>query len=184
MARRAVGEILYGMQARGSVRLSEIGRALEEETVLKTVIERLGRQLGWPELRRRVRENLLALGTPKVGEQTLLVTDLTDMSKAYAQKMEHLARVYDGRADEITDGYECVEVLAAEAGSPDVVPLYQELYSSEAPEFVSENRKVLKAVRAVSRATEGRGIWVIDRGGDRRNITPRLERGQDFLIRL
>ena len=35
VARRAVREILYRTQARGSVRLAEIGRALEEEAGLK-----------------------------------------------------------------------------------------------------------------------------------------------------
>ena len=49
--RRLVREVLYGVQARGSVRLSEIGRALGERTTLKKVIERLDRQLGRPGLR-------------------------------------------------------------------------------------------------------------------------------------
>lgn len=84
-----------------------------------------------------------------MGEETLLAGDLTDLSKPYVEKMEHLAAVRDGSTGEITDGYECAQVLAVEEGSPDVVPLYQELYSSEAPEFVSENREVLKAVRHV-----------------------------------
>lgn len=185
VARRAVREILYGMQARGSVRLSEIGRALEEETALKKVIERLGRQLGRAELRPRVREKLLVLGAPTVGEETLLVTDLTDISKPHAEEMEHLAKVRDGSTGEITDGYECAQVLAVEKGSAEVVPLYQELYSSVAPAFESENREILKAVRRVSEATGGQGTWVIDRGGDRRKIIePLLEEDQDFLIRL
>lgn len=137
VARRAVREILYGMQARGSVRLAEIGRALEEETALKKVIERLGRQLGWTEIRPQVRKNLLDLGAAKGGEETLLVTDLLDLSTPYAKKIEHLAAVRDASAGKITEGYECAKVLVVETSSPDVVPLCQELYSSEAPEFAS-----------------------------------------------
>ncbi|MCP3962123.1 MAG: hypothetical protein GY719_30130 [bacterium] len=45
VSQRLVREVLYGVQARGSVRLSEIGRSLGEATRLKKIIERLGRQL-------------------------------------------------------------------------------------------------------------------------------------------
>jgi hypothetical protein len=37
----------------------------------------------------------------------------------------------------------------------------------------------------VSGATKNRGIWVLDRGGDRRKLMiPMLEKGYRFLIRL
>jgi len=54
-AGRLVREVVYGMQSRGSVRLSEIARSLEEPTRMKKVIERLGRQLNRAELREKVR---------------------------------------------------------------------------------------------------------------------------------
>ena len=50
-ARRFVSEALYGIAARGSVRLSEIGRALEETIALAKTETRLSRNLGRPELR-------------------------------------------------------------------------------------------------------------------------------------
>lgn len=185
VARRLVREVIFGIQSRGSVRLSEIGRALDEPTALKKVIERLGRGLERSGLRQRVRENQLALGAARVADRTLLVTDLTDLSKPHAKEMEHLAWVRDGSTGEIVPGYECCQVVAVRRGSAEVVPLYQELYSTEAPGFVSENREVLKAVERVSKATEGRGVWVIDRGGDRRKILePLLEEGRAFLVRM
>ena len=36
--------------------------------------------------------------------------------------------------------------------------LDQELYSQEAPDFVSENDEILKAVGRVTKATQGRGV--------------------------
>ena len=184
VSQRLVREVLYGVQARGSVRLSEIGRSLGEATRLKKIIERLGRQLERRGLRQQVRENLLTLAAPRITADTLLVVDPTDLSKPYARSMEYLARVRDGSKGELADGYWCLEVVAVQRGTAEVLPLYQELYSQEAPDFVSENREILGAIEVVSRAVGGRGIWVMDRGGDREELLkPLLRSGKAFLIR-
>jgi len=185
VARRVVRDVLYGVQARGSVRLSEIGRALREPIPLKKVIERLGRQLERPGLREQVRTNQLREAARLIGQDTLLVLDPTDVTKPYAREMEHLATVRDGSKKELGPGYWCMSVIAAHRGSAEVVPLYQELYSQEAPDFTSENEEILKAIRAVETATAGRGVWVMDRGADRRKIlVPLLKKGRRFVVRL
>ena len=184
-AARLVREVIYGVQSRGSVRLSEIARALEEKIRLKKVMARLSRQLNRPGLRQRVRENLLKLAAPRVGAETLLVVDLTDVIKPYARKMEYLARVRDGSTKKLGNGYWCCQVVGLERGSAEVMPLDQELYSQEAPGFVSENDEILKAIGRVSKATQGRGVWVIDAGGDRQKILKVLlnqKRGDRHLI--
>jgi hypothetical protein len=61
-ARRFVAEALYGIAARGGVRLSEIGRALEQPVALAKTETRLSRNLARPELRRRVGQAVLAEG--------------------------------------------------------------------------------------------------------------------------
>ena len=181
-AARLVREVIYGVQSRASVRLSEIARALEEGVRLKKVVERLGRQLNRKGLRERVRENLLKLAAPRVRRETLLVVDLTDVRKPYARKMEYLARVRDGSRGDLGDGYWCCQVVAVERGSAEVMPLDQELYSQEAPGFVSENDEILKAVGRVSKATQGHGVWVVDRGVDPGRILKVLmDRGDRFI---
>jgi hypothetical protein len=50
--------------------------------------------------------------------------------------MEYLARVRDGSDGVIRDGYWCRQVVAARRGSAEVLPLYQELYSQDAPDLV------------------------------------------------
>ena len=87
---RLVRDVIYGVLCRGSVRLSEITRALEEEIRLKKMMARLSRQLNRKGLRDRVRKNLLKLAAPRVGRETLPVVDLRDISKRYARKMEYL----------------------------------------------------------------------------------------------
>ena len=83
------------VQSRGSVRLSEIARSLEENISIKKIIERLGRQLQRGGLREQVRENLLQLAAGRIDSQTLLVVDPTDINKPYAKKIANTWRRFE-----------------------------------------------------------------------------------------
>jgi hypothetical protein len=182
-AQRFVGEAMYGIAARGSVHLSEIGRSLEEPIPLIKTETRLSRNLARPELA-RVGDAVLAEGAGRIGERTLLVLDLSDIAKPYAEKMEHLARVRDGSSGSIADGYWLSHVIGVENEDNAIVPLYAALYSQKAPDFVSENEEMLTAIRTVAAACHGRGVWVVDRGGDRGELyAPLIEEGLTFVIR-
>lgn len=62
---------------------------------------------------------------------------------------------------------------------------YQSLYSQDSPDFKSENSEILKAISLVSHYTDNRGIWVIDRGGDRDTLyRPILKDNQRFIVRM
>jgi hypothetical protein len=75
-------------------------------------------------------------------------------------------------------------VTAAEVEGSEITPLYQKLFSAQAKDFVSENAEVLAGVDQIRAHTRGRGIWTIDRGGDRKRLLePLLERGERFVIR-
>jgi hypothetical protein len=183
-ARRFVAEALYGIAARQSVLLTEIGRSLEEPIALAKTETRLSRNLGRPELGDHVGQAVLREGSRKVGERTLLILDLSDIAKPYAEKMEYLARVRDGSSGEIADGYWLCQVVAVENEDNAIVPLVSTLYSQRAPDFVSENAELKVAMAAVSEACEGRGVWVVDRGGDRGELyADLLAAGRSFVIR-
>jgi len=65
-----------------------------------------------------------------------------------------------------------------------VIPLHLRLWSADAPDCVSENHQILEVVRTVHRATHGRGIYVIDRGGDRIDLfQPLLNERMRFIVR-
>jgi hypothetical protein len=84
----------------------------------------------------------------------------------------------------LSNGYWLCDVLAADVAGRRLVPLYGELYSQDAPDFVSENTQILKAIDVVTEATKGRGIIAIDRGGDRyKLLNPLLDRKLRFVIR-
>jgi len=124
------------------------------------------------------------MGSPRVQPNTVLALDLSDIRKEYAQKMEHLATVRDGSTGELHQGYWLCDVTAAEVNGSEIVPLYQKLFSVEAQDFTSENAEVLAAIDLVRTHTQGRGIWTIDRGGDRKKLLePLLDRGERFVIR-
>jgi len=177
--------MLYGIQARGSVRLSEVARGLEEKASLKKVIERLSRNLARRGLAEGIGEAVLREGAGKVGEDTLLIVDPTDITKKYAKKMECLGRVRDGSDKVLGMGYWVNTVVGAEVGGSEITPLVHKLYSQRAKDFVSENQEMIDAVRKVYGATDGRGIFVFDRGGDRKELYDELlaDPGRRFIVR-
>jgi len=184
-AQRFVSEMVYGIQASQSVMLTEIGRTLEERIALRKTEERLSRNLQREGLGRTVQDNLVGMAASHIGRDTLLVIDPSDIAKKYAKKMEYLATVRDGSAHDLGPGYWTLHVIGTEVGSSRMTPLYQHLYSAQAPEFVSENAELLKAVDTVRSHVGDRGVWVMDRGGDRINLfAPLLQRKARFLVRL
>lgn len=182
---RFIREMVYGIQASQSVVLTKIARTLEEPISIKKLQERLSRQLLRPGLGQKIQKNLLRMGSGLVGNDTLLILDPSDIRKKYAQKMQYIGTVRDGSENELGNGYWTCNVVATEIDGSSIVPLVGELYSTEAPDFVSENSEILMVMGKVSGATKNRGIWVLDRGGDRRKLMiPMLEKGYRFLIRL
>ena len=184
-ARRFVSEMVYGIQAAESVLLTEIGRTLEEDIELRKTEWRLSRNLQRPELEATVQKNLLRIASSRVGQDTLLIVDPGDVSKKYAKKMEYLATVRDGSAHELAQGYWTLHIAGCELDGDGMVPLYQRLWSAQAPGFTSENDEILRGVDAVAAHVGRRGLWIMDRGGDRINLfSPLLDRKLRFLFRL
>jgi len=182
---RFIVEALYGIQARQSVRLTEIARSLEEKIPLRKTQYRLCRQLGRWGLWRKITDSLCHMASSRVEEDTLLVLDISDIAKKYARRMEYLARVHDGSEGTLANGYWTCSVIGAEGEERVLNPLYSRLYSQAGPDFRSENAEVRKAISFVSQHTEKRGIWVLDRGGDRREIIHHLlGNNLRFIIRL
>lgn len=170
IATRFVEETIFGISSSGSVRLTEIGRALEEDISLHATHKRLSRNLADEDLERNIGDKILRLGSKRINDDTLLIVDPSDIQKKYAKKMQYIANVRDGSDDRIGKGYWLCEVVGCKVGSNEITPLAQELWSQEAPDFKSENNKILSLVKRVRERTGGRGIIVYDRGSDRRRL--------------
>lgn len=183
--RRFVEQMIYGIQARGDVKLSEIARSLNERIPLLKTETRLSRNLSEGSLEESLLFDIAKMGARRVKKDTLLLIDPSDVCKPHAKKMQHLAFVRDGSTGEIVKGYWMCEVVACECERRRIAPLYQSLYSADAPGFVSENNEIMKAVELVSTQTQKRGVWVMDRGGSRRVLLDDfLDNSLRFIVRL
>ena len=184
-ARRFIQEAIYGIIASESVMLTEIGRQLESRISLKKIEERFSRQLIKPRIWSCIQRSILSLASERVKEKSLLILDTSDLKKKYAEKMEYLARVRDGsEGGEIVEGYWTHQVIACEVDSHEITPMYYSLYSQKSPDFDSENVEIIKVFNQVSKAIQNKGIWVIDRGGDRDALYESLlHNKRNFIIR-
>ena len=179
-----MGEMLFGIQASQDVKLSEIERSLPEEIPLSKTADRLARNLGAECLEGHLAERLTERGSRRVETNTVLCLDLSDVRKESAKKMEYLDQVWDGSKGEVQAGYWLCSVTAAEVEGGEMTPLTQKLFSTPAEDFMSENAEILAAVDPVRAFTPGRGIWAVDRGGDRQKLLePLLEKKERFVIR-
>lgn len=180
-----VTEMIYGIQASQDVKLSAISRALEEEIATKKTEERLSRHLKVPGMAQSINVAIAAHAAARVRPDTLIIIDPTDVRKRYAERMPYLARIRDGSCEEFGNGYWGCMAVACEVDKRRVIPLHQRLWSAEAPDFVSENAQLLEVIDTIRGPTQGRGIYVMDRGGDRMKLfNPLLDRKLRFIIRL
>lgn len=185
-AQRFIQEALYGIMASQSVMLTEIGRQLDSSVSLKKIEERFSRQLIKPKIKDCLQNSILSMARDRVKEDSLLILDLSDIKKKYAKQMEYLAQVRDGSDHgEIVDGYWTNQVIASEVDSNEITPLYHRVYSQASPDFISENMEIINAIDQVGRAMDNKGIWVIDRGGDRETLYESfISNKRNFIIRL
>jgi hypothetical protein len=107
-AKKFMVQMLYGIQAGKDVKLSNISRSLNEQIPL---IKTEGKQ----DLAGQINRNLLKEGATRVGQDTVIALDISDIDKPYARKMENLALVRDGSTGELrSNGYWLLEVLGAD----------------------------------------------------------------------
>jgi hypothetical protein len=178
------GQMLFGIQAGRDVKLSNIARNLNEPIKLIKTENRLSRNISKSDYSEQINQVLIQDGQKRIGADTVLCFDLTDVNKPFAKKMENLSETWDGSKGCHGQGYWISSVVAAEVKGETVTPLYSGLYSSAADDFVSENDEILKAIRQVNGQLKGRGIWAIDRGGDRHILVDEMMRmGLHFVIR-
>ena len=182
--RKFVSQMLFGMQVARDVKLSEIVRTLEEDIKPIKIENRLSRNLQADSLWQGLNARVLAEGVRRVEQDTVIAVDLTSIEKTYAKKMDYLAQVWDGVKKETVNAYWAIEAIAADINRDWVAPLYGELYSQDADEFKSENGLILRVVNDIFRAAKKKGIFVMDRGGDRKElINPMVLEGMHFVIR-
>lgn len=173
--KRFISQMIFGIQASRDIKLSNVCRSLNEEIKLIKTEQRLSRQISREDLTDHINGTIIKEGSTKISKDTVLAWDLSDIQKPFAKKMDNLAKVWDGSEKQPGYGYWINSVVAADVDEEQLIPLYNELYSQKAKDFGSENRQIFKAMRAVHGKLKGKGIWAMDRGGDRREIVDEMK---------
>ena len=185
--KRLIKEILYGIQATKDVKLSNISRSLNEQQRLIKTEDRLSRNLDDVDFTDGINREICRLGASKVLDEMVIAIDLGDIRKKFARRMQYLAGIRDGSERELGNGYWLCKCVAADIEHTRVIPLYCEAYSQDSEGFRSENDQLFRAMDTVSRYIGSRGIWAIDRGGDRDKLFDKFldkEAPKRFVVRL
>lgn len=192
---RFVADMLTGLLLSGSVRLSKIARALREPIPEHSTHKRLSRNLGNAEVGRVVAGNLLQAAAKLVNADAALVVDSFEVVKPYAKRMQYLAPAMADGEDSRAKGYHVCEIVSWDMrGGPmptfaqaardqppdpsehphrvsawnDVVftPVAQTLWSAQAPGSLSRTDEIVRLIRSVSRACDGRGVFNVSAVAD------------------
>ncbi len=160
---RFLRDMVTGMYRSGSVHLTEIASALDEDIHLHATHKRLSRNLAREQLAPWVADRLLEQAALAVKADTRLIICSYGLHKRYAKQMEYLrgpsqeeAAIPDG------GGYRVCEILSSDVGTNTYVPLLITVWSRHAPGYTSDLSEVLSAVERVLAATGGNGIVYLD----------------------
>jgi hypothetical protein len=186
---RVLRELTHGIVFTASVQLSNAARLWAQDAgQLRHGVERLSEALadrGWDH--REWAAGVLRLLAEEVEEDDLIPIDATELAKPYARHMQYQCTIRDASrvGDPLVPGYWC---FGAHHWQPDracLSSLMLRPYSPRQPGFESENASFSRWFWTLREATAGRGIWLMDRGGDRPVILADLLRVQPrWIVRL
>jgi hypothetical protein len=184
-AEKFVTNVLYGLAAGNSCKLTEMARALDERIGIKKTVDRLSRWFQRFSGREVVRENYMREIAKQIDNSTVFLIDNSDVAKQYSVAMEALYPVHDGSTGKIVPGYMTLEIAALTHKTKTPLPVYERVYSAAEKSFVSQDEEILTGLRDVSTRFGHGGIRVMDRGYDA-NVYIRyfVENKEAFIIRL
>lgn len=186
---RVCRELTAGIVFTGSVQLTNAARLFAETTnQLEGAVERMSGHLcdrTWDH--REWAASVLQLQADAVADDDLIPIDGTELAKPYARRMEYLCTIKDASrvGDPLVNGYWCFGAYHWGVEQWTLNPLMLRPYSPNEPEFRSENELYCRWFWTLRQATGGRGIWLMDRGGDRPDLFTELLRVQKrWIVRV
>lgn len=161
--RRCVTEVFYGVLQTGNVTLTDIGRSLNENILLKKTVERLSRNLSSEDLSNKLNDAHLKDIALTMDDDALIIFDDSDLRKPRAKKLEFLCPIRDGSTGETGMGYNLQYSCIVSNDRKEVKSLMTNIYSTKESTFYSQNDEKEKHLRKIFRVTDNRGIYVMDR---------------------
>jgi len=164
--------------------MSEIARSLKESCHLHHTSKRLSRMLIKHELWVKIEDVVLSRMSKHVSDDMVLAIDPGDIDRRFSEKCEHLGKIRDGSTGDIISGYPLISVVGRDCKKGTTIPLFLRVLSHKEYGCDSENNTILSAMSDV-RQKVGDKLWVIDRGGDRRDLWNHwLKHGYQMLVRV
>ena len=179
--RKFVTELLCGTVFSGDLVLTHIAAKIPQSASLAATAKRFRRQLANSQaFIRKILLNYLGVVRKRLDRDSLFITDLTDLARPYARRMENIALVRDGDKGGFVTGYWCMEVYARDKDGI-VWPLILWPYSLQAEGQLSENVQILNILSILDEYFgQGFGIWIFDRGFDRLSLSKGLDRDREI----
>ena len=170
-------DMIYGIQARKSVVLTEIARGLKEENKLCNTVDRLSHNLTNldEEQKMIIKENYdneaLNYLNENSDEYVIVPNDDTDLNHEYSKKLEDICLVRDASSqqEKYVNGYKVCEYVALSPNQKSPISLYSKIYSTLSSDFKSENDETIcgenEVIRKLAKINK-KPIFVRDRGYD------------------
>lgn len=193
--RKFCDDMIYGMQARKSVVLSDIARGLGEKTKLNNVVDRLSANLANmdQEQVKIIKENYdkEALHYLKSkNDYVIVINDDSDLNHEYSKKLEDLCLVRDAssKQEKFVNGYKVCEYVGLSPNQKTPISLYSKVYSTESNGFKSENDETIlgeDTVKMNLNSINKIPVFVRDRGYDANTFFKKdLKEDNKFITRL
>ena len=182
--RKFIADMVYGITASRSCKLTNIGRALKEDILLKKVVDRLGRNLANFSEKETLMANYLTAVRPSIGKDTMFLVDGGDVTKPCSSKMEAIGSVYDASTGEFGDGYWTMGVAALTEKNNQPIPVYERLYPCKEQGGGGFNAETKAALEYLRENFDKSIPRVFDRGFDSGDIMKELVKYEEtFIIR-
>jgi hypothetical protein len=192
--RKTFGEIIKGIIGAGSLICQQIAAQSAELSKGKKGSQRVIRlatgastkrsALDAEQLTKRLREVAVEQLEQAPEEELWLIADGSDLRKPYAEAMPYLMQVRD-LDEQLVPGYRTLNVIGLTPGRRGL--LYHRLFSSQAPDFVSEPAEVQQALSTVSQALRRLKAhktvsWLLDSGFDDVAVWRTIWEQQEHLV--
>ena len=182
---KLICEVSHGILSSGSLKISEIGRALKEEMDLHHTTKRLSRMLSKHELWPAIDSAVLSRMSRHLDKQMVLAIDPGDLDRRHGVHCEAVQRLRDGSTGEIIAGYPLISVVARNGQSGKTVPLLLKATAYPSDSYHSENNEIISAMSRVRQEVGNDHLWVIDRGGDHSRLWKHwLKHEYQVLVRV
>ena len=187
--------MIYGINTRKSVLLSDIARRLQETTKLAYTIDRISEHLNnmAEETEIEIRKNYIKEALKYIDsddEYIVVLNDNTDINHEQAKKMEDLCLIRDAssKQEKYVNGYNVCEYTALSTKMNSPISLYSKVYSTTSDDFISENNETIigeEEVINILKTINKKTIFTRDRGYDANEFFKRdLENDIKFITRL